>query len=310
MDVMIARAMDELSYDGIDTGVEYGPWKYPLADRFERYMAAVENAHPWHHGRSPWGPPVAPPSILGLAAMRFLDEVGPVPPGTLHAKQEIETAAALRLDRKPSGYGRFVAKFEKRGRKYFTFETRWRDETGLILGKSRVTMAFPAPDAPHQEQGTRNKEQGEEEGRGKKEDEGERSGELGPITRTVTQERMTAYSEDSANAARGKSIHVHPEVAKAAGFPATVAQGLMAADYMSELMEGALGKEWYSDAGLSVAFLRPVFAGDTVTASGRLKDRFLEGAVERLVYDLWAQNQRGALVAAATATALAIPGQK
>ncbi len=292
--------MNELSYDDIDLDREYGPWKYPLADRFQRYMAAVENAQPWHKGRSPWGPPVAPPSILGLAAMRFLDEVGPVPPGTLHAKQEIETAAALRLDRKPSGYGRFVARFEKRGRQHFTFETRWRDETGLILGKSRVTMAFPDPAAPPaQEQGTRNKEQGEE-----------RKGDFARITRTVTQEKMTAYSEDSANAARGKSIHVHPEVAKAAGFPATVAQGLMAADYMSELMERTLGKEWYSYAGLSVAFLRPIFAGDAVTANGRLQERFLEGAVERLVYDLWAENERGELVAAATATALAIPGQK
>ena len=297
--VRIILPMNELSYDSIDTDREYGPWKYPLADRFERYMAAVENTQPWHNGRSPWGPAVAPPSILGLAAMRFLDEVGPVPPGTLHAKQEIETAAALRLDRKPAAYGRFAARFEKRGRKYFTFETRWRDETGLILGKSRVTMAFPANPALPQEQGTRNKGQ-----------EGDRKGEFQAITRTVSQEKMTAFSEDSANAARGKSVHVHPDVAKAAGFPATVANGLMAADYMSELLEGALGKEWYSYAGLSVAFLRPIFAGDAVTANGRLKERFLEGAVERLVYDLWAQNQRGELVAAATATALAIPGQK
>lgn len=297
--LMITLTVNEISYDSIDLGKEYGPWKYPLADRFERYLAAVENAQPWHNRRSPWGPAVAPPSILGLAAMRFLDEVGPVPPGTLHAKQEIETAAALRLDRRPSGYGRFVDKFEKRGRKYFTFETRWRDETGLILGKSRVTMAFPAPPPPG------------EEGSRKKEDEGPgRAGEFTGITRTVTQGKMTAYSEDSANAARGKSIHVHPEVAKAAGFPATVAQGLMAADYMSELMEGALGKEWYADAGLSVAFLRPILAGDALRANGRLKERFLEGAVERLVYDLWAENGRGELVAAATATALAIPGQK
>lgn len=293
--------MNEISYDNIDLDREYGPWKYPLADRFERYMAAVENAQPWHSGRSPWGPPVAPPSILGLAAMRFMDEIGPAPPGTLHAKQEIETAAALRLDRKPAAYGRFTAKFEKRGRKYFTFETRWRDETGLILGKSRVTMVFPGPAAPPPG----------EDGSGKKEDEGSaRTGEFAGITRTIMQEKMTAFSEDSANAVRGKSIHVHPEVAKAAGFPATVAQGLMAADYMSELMERTLGKEWYSYAALSAAFLRPILEGDTVTANGRLKERFLEGAVERLVYDLWAQNERGELVAAATATALAIPGQK
>jgi acyl dehydratase len=264
-------------------------------------MAAVENAHPWHNGRSPWGPPVAPPSILGLAAMRFLDEVGPVPPGTLHARQEIETEAALRLDRQPIAYGRFTDKFEKRGRRYFTFESRWRDETGLLLGKSRVTMVFPGPAAPFPG----------EEGSRKKEDEGSaRAGEFAAIARSITQDKMTAFSEDSANAARGQSIHVHPAVAEKAGFPATVAQGLMAADYMSELLEGALGKDWYDSAKLSASFLRPILCGDTVTANGRLKERFLEGAVERLVYDLWAENQRGELVAAATASTLAIPGQK
>ena len=73
---------------------------------------------------------------------------------------------------------------------------------------------------------------------GKKEahEERERKGELTPIIRTLTQEKMTAYSEDSANAERGQSIHVQPEVAKAAGFERTVAQGLMAADYLSELV--------------------------------------------------------------------------
>jgi len=41
------------------------------------------------------------------------------------------------------GYGKFVEKYEKRGRRWFVFEARWRDETGLIIGRSRVTMAFP-----------------------------------------------------------------------------------------------------------------------------------------------------------------------
>jgi len=296
--LMIIPAMDELSYDAIDLDKRYGPWKYPLADRFQRYIHAIDNNHPWHHGRSPWGPPVAPPSILGLAAMRFLDQVGPVPPGTLHTRQEIETEAALRLDRQPIAYGRFSGKFEKRGRKYFTFETRWRDETGLILGKSRVTMAFPPNPGPAHQATTPGQAPAQ------------RKSELPPITRTLTLDKITAYSEDSANALRGKSIHIHPEIARAAGFPAPVAQGLMTFDYMSELMENALGKEWYSYSRLEATFLLPVLAGDTVTASGHLQTRYLEGAVERLVYDLWAQNQRGDLVAAATASTLAIPGQK
>src|SRR5439155_11641051 len=258
--------MADLSYETIEVGKEYGPWKYPLKERIARHLEAVENAHPWHHERSPWGPPVAPPSILGNAALRFLDRISPVPPGTLHAKHEIETAAALRLDRRPVGYGRFADKYEKRGRRWFAFETRWRDETGLIIGKSTLTMAFP------REQGTGNKEQGEgreasEVGGQKSEEADKRKGELTPIVRTLTQEKMTAYSEDSANALRGMSIHVQPEAAKKAGFETTVAQGLMSADYISEVMTLLLGKEWFENAKLSLAFLRPVLCGETLTAN-------------------------------------------
>jgi acyl dehydratase len=284
---------DELTYDSIEIGKKYGPWEYPLAERFPRYLEAVENHHQWHNDRSPWGPAVAPPSFLGLAAMRFLDHVGPVPPGTLHTHQEIETAAALRLDRRPHAYGEFIDKFEKRGRKYFKFQTRWRDETGIILGHSTVTMAFPP--------------EGDLES-GPAKDHPQREGELTPLERDVTQEKMTAYSEDSANVARGQSIHVHPDVAKAAGFERTVAHGLIAADYIGELMTVAFGKDWFENAGLSVSFLKPILEGDTITATGRLSQRSQEGAVERKTFEVWADNQHGEAVAAGHAFALVIPG--
>ena len=286
----------ELSYDAIEVGQKFGPWEYPLAERIGRYMEATENAHPWHGERSPWGPPVAPPSILGVAAMRFMDTIGPVPPGTLHTKQEIDIASALRLDRRPFAYGEFIDKFEKRGRKYFTFEARFRDETGIILGHSRVTMAFPA-------------EKDGEGGKKEAHEERERKGELTPIIRTLTQEKMTAYSEDSANAERGQSIHVQPEVAKAAGFEKTVAQGLMAADYMSELVTAEFGKEWFEFAGLSVTFLRPILCGDTLTVNGRVAEEVAEGAVIRKVYEVWAENERGEAVAAGHAHSLVMPGR-
>ena len=237
--------------------------------------------------------------------MRFLDTIGPVPPGTLHAKQEIETAAALRLDRQPIAYGRFADKYEKRGRKWFVFETRWRDETGLLIGHSTLTMVFT------KEQGTGNKEQGEDDAKpergGRKSEVGERKGELTQVVRTLTAERMTAYSEDSANALRGTSIHVQPEVAKKAGFETTVAQGLMSADYISEVMTTVLGKEWFENAKLSLAFVRPVLAGETLTANGRLADSVEEGAVMRRVYEVWCYNEREETVTAGTATALLIP---
>jgi acyl dehydratase len=282
----------DLTYEGIDTGAEYGPFKYPLADRIERYLEAVENQHPWHRERSPWGPPVAPPTVIAAASLRFIDTVAPVPPGTLHAKQELFTSAATRLDRTPIGYGQFVEKYERRGRRWFVFEIRWRDETGLILGRTRTTMAFPETVETADE---------EQPPKGER---AEPTAWLTPVTRTLAQSHIDAYTEDSANALRGSSIHLHEDVAKAAGFKTTVAQGMMAADYASEVLEAELGKEWYSNASLSLAFLSTIYCGDTITTGAGLAGEEEDGAMVRRTYAVRAENQDGEVVAAGTATAL------
>lgn len=283
----------DLSYDSIETGKLYGPYYYPLADRFGRHMEAIENDHEWHTRRSPAGPPVAPPTLLGTMGIRFVDDVAPVPPASLHLRQEIEIKNWIRSDRKPILYGQFTEKSEKRGRKRFTFEAKCRDDTGLILGVTRVTTAFPTDgDVETSDRDRKSK--------------GVKS-ELPAVTRTVTQDKITAYSEDEANAQRGTSIHVQPDAAKAAGYEATVAQGLMAFDYIGEMMERHLERAWYEYAGLSVTFLAPTLEGQTLTTGGRLAEEHEEGAVIRQVYEVWCDNDAGETVAAGTATALAIP---
>jgi acyl dehydratase len=226
--------------------------------------------------------------------MRFIDWIAPVPPGTLHARQDVETQAALRLDRQPIGYGKFVEKYERRGRRWAVFEARFRDETGLLIGHGRTTIAFPerieTKDGPAEEK-----------------KRPERKGELTPITRTLTQEKMTAFSEDSYNAQHERSIHLHPVIAKELGFEKTVAQAMMAADYISELMTGVFAKEWFEYANLSLVFLTPIMCDDTLTANARLKEAPVEGAVVRKVYEVWAKNQHGDAVAAGTASSLVRP---
>jgi acyl-coenzyme A thioesterase PaaI-like protein len=58
---------------------------------------------------------------------------------------------------------------------------------------------------------------------------------------------------------------------------------------------------------LSLAFLRPVMCGETLTANGRLSEAVEEGAVVRRRYDVWCENDRGEAVAAGKATALVRP---
>jgi 3-hydroxybutyryl-CoA dehydratase len=288
---MIALTMADLSYQGIEMNREYGPYYYPLSERIGRHLDAIEAEHAWLRERAPWGPPMAPPTILATAALRFIDWIAPMAPGTLHVKQELEIGNGIRQDRTPTGYGKFVEKYERRGRRWFVFEAGFRDETGLLLARSRSTLAFPE------------KVDTEDEPREKRKP-AERKGELKAITRTLTQDKMTAFAEDSANSQRGTSIHVQPEAAKAAGFSTTVAHGLITSEYISDLMIREIGKGWLLAGRLSVAFVGSPLCGDTITTNGRLVERIDEGSFERLVYEVWCENQRGEAVTVGTASGL------
>jgi acyl dehydratase len=73
---------------------------------------------------------------------------------------------------------------------------------------------------------------------------------------------------------------------------------------VSELMTQELGKQWFSNAELSVAFLKNIHCGDTITAVAGLAGETTEGAVARRTYAVRAENQAGETVAAGTASAL------
>jgi acyl dehydratase len=289
--------MPDLSYESIELNRDHGPWQYDWRALIERYLKAVDNVFPWHRDGSPWGPPVAPPTILGNATLRFLNSVAPVPPGTLHAKFDLEITNALRGDRELVGYGKFVDKYERRGRGWAAFTARWRDGPGLLVAHATVTVAFPerveTKDEPANEPGERRAP-------------GKAELTLGP--RALTREKIIAYSEDSANHERGQSIHTDLEMARSFGFPDLVAQALMSADYISELMTGRFERGWLLQGRLSLAFVAPSFAGDTLTAKAAKREELDEGAFTRHVYDAWCENQRGEVVTVGTASGVVPAG--
>jgi acyl dehydratase len=113
---------------------------------------------------------------------------------------------------------------------------------------------------------------------------------------------MTAYSEDSANALRGQSIHTDPALAKKNGFANSVAQGLMSADYVSEMMTNEFERGWLLQGRMSLAFVRPALCGDVLTACASRREELDEGAFSRRVYDVWCENQDGETVTVGTAS--------
>lgn len=101
-----------------------------------------------------------------------------------------------------------------------------------------------------------------------------------------------------------KGHHADAEAAQKAGLRGPVAYSLHYAGVVERLLDRALGSRWSAGGRLSMAFLRPVYAGDVLAV--RIGDRPLDRAppcederLEWLQVDVY--NQIGELAAAGAA---------
>jgi acyl dehydratase len=97
-------------------------------------------------------------------------------------------------------------------------------------------------------------------------------------------------------------IHFDPEFAKKAGLPAPIATGVMSSAYVCEMLARAFGIEWIRSGSLDLKFIRPIYAGDTVTARGRVTAKMETSTGVRMSLDVWCETQRGEPVTVGTAS--------
>jgi acyl dehydratase len=123
--------------------------------------------------------------------------------------------------------------------------------------------------------------------------------ELPSLEKELSQRRIDVYS-----GVRPRSIHTDPEWAHAKGFRTTLAQGMMSTAFVSEMMTRLLGAGFVKGGTMSMAFIKPVYAGDRLTVHGVVKETRPEGAGTRVVVEVWCQNQHGEKTAVGTASGL------
>ena len=123
--------------------------------------------------------------------------------------------------------------------------------------------------------------------------------ELPALVKELSQRRIDAYS-----GVRPRSIHSDEAWAREKGFRATLAQGMMSTAYVSEMMTRLLGAGFVKGGTMSMAFIKPVYAGDRLTVHGVVKETRPDGAGTRVVVEVWCQNQHGEKTAVGTATGL------
>ena len=122
---------------------------------------------------------------------------------------------------------------------------------------------------------------------------------LPPLTKTIVQRQIDCYS-----GVRPNSIHTDEAWARKKGFRAPLAQGMMSTAYVSQLMVAFLGEGFVRGGRMSVAFIKPVVVGDTLTVHGVVKSREPEGSRTRVTVEVWAENQDGVQTMVGTASGL------
>lgn len=123
--------------------------------------------------------------------------------------------------------------------------------------------------------------------------------ELPPLTKTIRQRQIDCYS-----GVRPHSIHTDPEWARKKGFRAPLAQAMMSTAYVSQLMMQFAGQGFVKGGRMSVSFIKPVFAGDTLTVRGRVKSRDTERDGTRVTVEVWSENQDGVKTMVGTASGM------
>ena len=122
---------------------------------------------------------------------------------------------------------------------------------------------------------------------------------LASLEKSVSQRRIDVYS-----GVRPRSIHSDEAFAREKGFRTCLAQGMMSTAYASQLMVQLLGPGFARGGTLSMAFIKPVYAGDRLTVRGVVKDKQSDNGATRVVVEVWVENQHGEKTAVGHATGL------
>jgi acyl dehydratase len=122
---------------------------------------------------------------------------------------------------------------------------------------------------------------------------------LPTLTKAITREKIEAFEvmgqalrTGGLDRALPENIHTTEAIAQSRGLERPVASGQMSFAYLHELLARRFGIDFRQGGHLSVTFLRPVYAGDLLTSHGVvISSEMVEGR-NRLVVQVWLENQR------------------
>lgn len=296
-------------YENIEIDEDFGPITELVDDyAVKKFAFAMDDYHPWYFGQSPFGCRIAHAGILANEILQLFTQV--YDPNTvvgLHTHEELWFVNPIVVPERVRLQGRYVEKYERRGKGYVVMEADARGEDGRVLVRHRgIEILHIAPSAVV--------------GKGTAEPPerrvtGEYRKDVAPATRAARgllpgtplvplhkQPRQDQIAVFSMVGKHFRNIHTDIDVARRAGLSTTLAQGQMETVYLTELLTTFFGPSWFTTGWQKLKFIRPVYCGDTLKACGVVTQERQQGREIWLDLDIWVENDKGEMTAAGWAS--------
>lgn len=281
-------------------GRDFGGEEFAITpDAVENYIAATGDDHPWYRRETPLGGPIAPVLILHSVVFRTRDWYLPKIFGNLHARQEWEGFAPIRVGDVIRSRSIIVDRYIKRDREYVVNEVLLFGADGRIVQRSRTHQSFLL-DADRAASGAGYAVDRErEKSSARSFHAGERGGEPidGPA-RQISQAMCMAFSGP------GRNYHTDAGEARKLGFPEIVVQGMWSACLIAEMMTRRFGLGFMVGGKLDLRLVNVLWAEETSAARGRILERRPESDRNRAIVEVWTEKADGAKTIVGTASAI------
>jgi acyl dehydratase len=133
-------AFKKLTYEALQVGEEFASDEHLVTpEDIETYAFAVDDPHPWFLEASPFGGPVAHPTLTGNQALHMRHNKYIVHAG-LHAKMEFQFLEPVRPGMRVRSRGRLIDKYERRGKQFMVTSFVTEDEAGRPLVRGQFTQ--------------------------------------------------------------------------------------------------------------------------------------------------------------------------
>ncbi len=134
-----------LDWSEITVGDTLGPYIYDVSAEVVRQFRDAVDDHELLHVS---GEEVAPPALLTFPFLQLIETWRAPRSGTVHASQEFEFLAAVRVGARLTVTGVLVGMYLRRNRRLFQVDAKAVDERGVEVARSVTLGVYPDVDVP------------------------------------------------------------------------------------------------------------------------------------------------------------------